>query len=190
MGKWYSHPFGGVRIVIPVDSNDRTADVIPQAQQLPGGTQCFRFPPNAVIEPWIPNNCSFSSATDWQERQCDDIANWALVLQTMASYLGLTSDRVGMLMPATTSAAGSYNDWDIQLLAQQVEENNIRHVGTWAIAYDHTIDYAFAKTIASLMDKSGNLYVSSNGDCGDKQPCYGSIQDAINDAATGSVMLS
>ncbi|MBW1803689.1 MAG: hypothetical protein JRJ85_23525, partial [Deltaproteobacteria bacterium] len=151
--------------------------------------QFYNNPPNAVIKPWIPEGCDFCSATDWQERQCEDIANWALVLQTMASYLGLTSDRLGMLMPTTPSAAGSYNDWDIQLLAQQVEENNIRHVGTWAIAYDHTIDYAFAKTIAGLMDKPGNLYVSSDGDCGDKQPCYGAIQNAINDAVTGSVLL-
>jgi len=151
--------------------------------------QFYNNGPNAVIEPWIPNNCSFSSATDWQERQCDDIANWAMVLQTMASYLGLTPDRLGMLMPTTTSAAGSYNDWDIQLLAEQVAENSIKHVGTWAIAYDHTIEYTFSKTIASLMDKPGNVYVSSDGDCGDKQPCYGSIQSAINDAVTGSVIL-
>ena len=151
--------------------------------------QFYNNPPNAVTVPWIPAGCAFWLAIEWQEKQCDNIANWVLVLQTMASYLGLTPDRLGMLMPTTPSAAGSYNDWDIQLLAKQVEENNVKHVGTWAIAYDHTIDYAFVKTIASLMDKPGNVYVSSDGDCGDKQPCYGSIQNAMNDAVTGSVIL-
>jgi|GEM_PF-6488055 len=34
-----------------------------------------------------------------------------------------------------------------------------------------------------------NAYVSSDGDCGDKQPCYDSIQKAIDEAATGSVIL-
>ncbi len=151
--------------------------------------QFYNNGPNAVTIPWIPAGCAFWLATDWQGKQCDGIPNWVMVLQTMASYLGLTSDRLGMLMPATTSAAGSYNDWNIELLADQVAENNIRHVGTWAIAYDHTIDYAFAKTIASLMTKSGNIFVSSDGDCGDKEPCCASIQKAIDDAFTESVIL-
>jgi len=33
------------------------------------------------------------------------------------------------------------------------------------------------------------LYVSSDGDCGTKSPCYDSIQDAIDDAPTESVIL-
>ena len=33
------------------------------------------------------------------------------------------------------------------------------------------------------------LYVSSDGDCGTKTPCYNKIQDAITDAATGSIIL-
>jgi hypothetical protein len=37
-------------------------------------------------------------------------------------------------------------------LAEQVEPYAITHVGTWAIAYDHSIDYAFAKAIAGLME--------------------------------------
>ena len=36
---------------------------------------------------------------------------------------------------------------------------------------------------------SGTFYVSSNGDCGDKEPCYSKIQDAIDNAVTGSVIL-
>ena len=151
--------------------------------------QFYNNGPNAVTVPWIPADCAFWLATDWQEKQCDDITNWVLVLQTMESYLGLTHDSLGMLMPTTTSAAGSYNDWNIELLAEQVIENNIKHVGTWAIAYDHTIEYAFAKTIASLMDKFGNVYVSSNGDCGNKTPCYTTIQAAIDAAGTGTAIL-
>jgi hypothetical protein len=39
------------------------------------------------------------------------------------------------------------------LLAEQVEVRAIiTHVGTWAIDYDHAIDYAFAKAIAGLME--------------------------------------
>jgi len=33
------------------------------------------------------------------------------------------------------------------------------------------------------------LYVSSSGNCGARNPCYGRIQDAINDATTESVIL-
>ena len=36
---------------------------------------------------------------------------------------------------------------------------------------------------------SGSFYVSDNGDCGDKEPCYSKIQDAIDNAVTGSVIL-
>jgi len=36
---------------------------------------------------------------------------------------------------------------------------------------------------------ASNLYVSANGGCSDKIPCYDSIQNAINDASTGSVIL-
>ena len=36
---------------------------------------------------------------------------------------------------------------------------------------------------------ASTLYVSSNKDCGDKTPCYDSIQNAIDDAATGSAIL-
>lgn len=36
---------------------------------------------------------------------------------------------------------------------------------------------------------ASTLYVSSNGYCGDKTPCYTSIQEAINAATTGSTIL-
>jgi pectin methylesterase-like acyl-CoA thioesterase len=36
---------------------------------------------------------------------------------------------------------------------------------------------------------TSTLYVSSNGDCGDKGPCYDSIQKAINNANSGSLIL-
>ncbi len=116
--------------------------------------QFYNNGPNAVTLPWVPGgDCKFWLATDWQGSQCDSITNWVLVLRTMQSHLGLTHDQLGMLFPTTPAAAGSYNNWDIQLLAKQVREYEITHVGTWAIAYDHTIDYAFAKAIAGLMEK-------------------------------------
>lgn len=116
--------------------------------------QFYNNGPNAVTIPWVPGgDCEFWRATDWQGEQCDSTPNWILVLQTMQSYLELTHDQLGMLFPTTPAAAGSYNNWDIQLLTDQVREYQIKHVGTWAIAYDHTIDYAFAKAIAGLMEK-------------------------------------
>jgi chitinase len=116
--------------------------------------QFYNNGPNAVTLPWVPGgDCKLSVATDWQASQCDNTTNWALVLQTMESHLKLSPDQLGMLFPTTPSAAGSYNNWDIELLAKQVKEYGITHVGTWAIAYDHTIDYAFAKAIAALMEK-------------------------------------
>jgi|GEM_PF-2560906 len=114
--------------------------------------QFYNNGPNSVAIPWVPEDCDFWLATDWQKRQCSGIPNWVLVLQTMQTHLQLTHDQLGMLFPTTPSAAGSYNNWDIQLLADQVKEYEIRHAGTWAIAYDHTIDYAFAKAMGALME--------------------------------------
>ena len=40
-----------------------------------------------------------------------------------------------------------------------------------------------------MLEAAPNLYVGSDGDCGVKEPCYDSIQDAVNGAADGSVIL-
>ena len=65
--------------------------------------------------------------------------------------------------------------------------------GTWYIHVQakDTAGNESAVTTAStvLNDNSSTLYISVNGGCGDKAPCYKSIQAAINDAATGSVIL-
>ncbi len=57
-----------------------------------------------------------------------------------------------MLIPTTPSAAGNHNDWDIDLLRQQIADSNVRRVGTWAIAYDNEIGYRFSRTMAGIMD--------------------------------------
>ena len=46
----------------------------------------------------------------------------------------------------------------------------------------------YGNDISFKTSYASTLYVSSNG-CGDKTPCYDSIQNAINDAATGSAIL-
>ena len=77
--------------------------------------------------------------------------------------------------------------------------------GTINYAYDNNgrltgADYGAGKSIAYTYDSNGNLltrkvdvsapqYVSDDGTCGGKSPCYPSIQDAIDNAATGSVIL-
>jgi len=44
--------------------------------------------------------------------------------------------------------------------------------------------------VSKLSDTtSPTIYVSISGDCGEKTPCYASIQEAINVASTGSVIL-
>lgn len=116
--------------------------------------QFYNNGPNAVTVPWIPGgDCRFWEATDWQASQCDDITNWVLVLQTMQSYLEMSQGQMGMLFPATPQAAGSYNNWDVTLLAEQVKKYGIQHVGTWDVTYDKIAGYAFAKAVAALMEQ-------------------------------------
>ena len=48
---------------------------------------------------------------------------------------------------------------------------------------------SYGNSMIFTTESTSNLYVSSDGDCGDKEPCYGSIQDAVNDAIDGSAIL-
>ena len=58
-------------------------------------------------------------------------------LDAISDADGLTQEQKGMLIPCSTSAASSYNNWDIAKLASEVSYANVTHVGTWAIAYDN-----------------------------------------------------
>jgi len=120
--------------------------------------QFYNNGPNAVTTPWTPEyTCWESPPNDWQDPSPDCYVTagtpwWVAVLQTITTHLGMNASTQGMLMPTTTAAAGNNNDWDINLLKEQVASYGITHVGTWAIAYDNTIDYAFSKAMASIMD--------------------------------------
>ena len=60
-----------------------------------------------------------------------------------------------MLVPATTAAAGAYNNWDADKLAAQVRVANVTHVGTWAVAYDSTQDWKLAEALGRLLPRGG-----------------------------------
>jgi len=123
--------------------------------------QFYNNGPNAVTTPWTPPfTCWQSPPRDWQDISPDcytvpaDTPWWVAVMDQTATHLGMAKDARGMLMPATTQAAGNNNDWDIPLLKTQMISSGIKHVGTWAIAYDNKNNYEFAKSMASIMDAS------------------------------------
>jgi len=122
--------------------------------------QFYNNGPNAVTTPWTPAFDGWcGTPRDWQDPspECYVTAGspwWVGVLQTITGHLGMDKSTQGMLIPTTRSAASNNNNWDIGLLKRQVEAAGVTHVGTWAVAYDNTIGYAFSKAIASIMDPS------------------------------------
>eukprot|EP00756_Hemistasia_phaeocysticola_P056294 Hpha_TRINITY_DN3238_c0_g1::TRINITY_DN3238_c0_g1_i1::g.185818::m.185818 len=114
--------------------------------------QFYNNPPNAVTTPYIPTDSEWPSpwtVSDWQQEH-DGLAFWAAVMNAIEKADGLTDPQRGMLIPASASAAGSQNHYDIAKLATQVKFANITHVGTWAIAYDNQQGWTFAKAIGGL----------------------------------------
>jgi len=124
--------------------------------------QFYNNPPNAVTTPFVPafgGNSWVAPPNDWQGVTPDGYEGagqsyWLSVLEATSKHLGLSDSQKGMLIPTSKSAASSYNDWDIAQLKQQIQQSKVRHVGTWAIAYDNEIGYQFAKAMASIMDPS------------------------------------
>jgi len=120
--------------------------------------QFYNNGPDAVTTPWTPAFDGWcGTPRDWQDPSPECYVTkgspwWVGVLQTITGHLGMDQSTQGMLIPTTRSAASNNNNWDIGLLKRQVEASGVTHVGTWAIAYDNTINYAFAKAIASIMD--------------------------------------
>merc|ERR1712232_1425808 len=81
-------------------------------------------PPNAVTTPWIPTDTT-KWPTPWSvgNWQAEDSAGqgeafWAAVLGQIGVVTGLKQAQLGMLFPASTSAAGGENNWDVDKLAQ------------------------------------------------------------------------
>lgn len=74
-------------------------------------------------------------------------------MDTTATLVGMTPQQRGIAIPATPSAAGNNNQWDLNLLAAQVRVGDIRNVATWALGYDKQNDWALANVIAALNDQ-------------------------------------
>lgn len=64
-----------------------------------------------------------------------------------------------------------------------LSSGTLYHVKAYAV---NSVGTAYGNDLT--FTTSNALYVSSNGNCGTKNPCYDSIQEAIQDAATGSVI--
>jgi len=118
--------------------------------------QFYNNPPNAVAKPWIPTN-----ATEWPtpwtigDWQAEDSAKqghafWAAVLKQIGLVAGLKQSQLGMLFPASTSAAGGENNWDMDKLAQQGAKAGVTHFGNWALAYDRQKGWKAAIALGKL----------------------------------------
>ena len=58
--------------------------------------------------------------------------------------------------------------------------------GSVSVAHD---TYAAPNNLVINKTYTSTLYVSANGNCGGKKPCYFTIQAAVNAASTGSVIM-
>jgi chitinase len=120
--------------------------------------QFYNNGPNAVTIPFTPKltGAWSSPPKTWQGATPSGYQGqgkpwWVSVLKTTSDLYKLKPGQRGMLIPATTNAAGNNNNWNIALLKDQVQANGITHVGTWAIAYDKSQGWKFAKAMAQIM---------------------------------------
>jgi len=117
--------------------------------------QFYNNGPNSVDKPFLPSPLLWPKpweVTDWQDEK-NNTAFWAGVLDAIGTASNCQQSQLGMLVPASRSAAGSYNNWNFNKLKQEVIWAKIRHVGTWAIAYDNQQGYKFAHTMASINEE-------------------------------------
>lgn len=117
--------------------------------------QFYNNPPNAVTTPWTPTDTSKWptpwSVSSWQaDDPAGDEGYWGAVLKQIGVEAGLKQGQLGMLYPASTKAAGAQNNWDVEKLAQQVQEAGVTHVGNWALAYDREEGWKGAIALGKL----------------------------------------
>jgi len=114
--------------------------------------QFYNNGPNAVAHPFLPSASRWPkpwTVKDWQDESNNE-SFWAGVLGAIGVAANVPKHKQGMLVPATAAAAGNNNHWNIHKLVHQVRQAGVKHVGTWAIAYDKTQNWKFAKALGSL----------------------------------------
>jgi len=114
--------------------------------------QFYNNPPNAVTTPFVPQ---YESHANWQTPSNQPW--WLVTMDTTATLVGMSANARGIAIPATSQAAGSYNNWDLNLLASQVRMGDIRNVATWALGYDKTNNWQLAQTIAALNNNDNSI---------------------------------
>merc|ERR1740136_290222 len=72
-------------------------------------------------------------------------------MDATADYLQLTRSQRGVAVPASTSAAGSYNNWNFDKLRKTCKTSGIKNIATWAIGYDNTQNWKLAKALLPLL---------------------------------------
>lgn len=121
--------------------------------------QFYNSPPFLVFSPYNPptvNGLFHFPPLGWQDPTPSSFVGsgkswWVNVLDAINSHANLDDSKRGLLVPASKLAATLYNNWDFVKLASSIVDANVTHVGTWAIAYDKSVDYAFSKAMASTM---------------------------------------
>jgi len=145
--------------------------------------QFYNNPPNAVTTPFVP---SYEDYPDWQTP--NDMPWWLVTMDTTAALVDMSANQRGLAIPATTEAAGSYNNWDLNLLATQIRVGDIRNVATWALGYDKTNSWALANVIAALNndESSSTTFLSSSSTAdASSSKCTPELQAVRTFAATG-----
>lgn len=95
------------------------------------------------------------------------------VMPDSGTYYAITSDSGGYAIPI--SSAGTYR---------------VTFSGTQDAIRDVTVENeSVLLDLIFTPSEVSNVYVGNNGDCGSKTPCYDSIQNAIDNVATDSIIL-
>jgi len=114
--------------------------------------QFYNNGPNSITTPWVPDATLWPTpwtVTDWQQ-ETSGHSFWGDVIGQIGKETGLSQSQLGMLLPATRAAAGSYNNWDVNKLVREVSAAGVTHVGTWAIAYDNTQNWKLAEALGAI----------------------------------------
>ena len=99
------------------------------------------------------------------------------------------NQRVKMYAPSTWSSGSSYSHLDYDTF-----NNTPNQLMVYAISAGESVHDPGAVTRGLLEDlgwtagTTSNIYVDPSGHCGGKVPCYTTIQEAVNDASTGTTI--
>ena len=106
--------------------------------------------------------------------------------QTVVRFQYGTTSSYGSEINATPSLLSGSTFQTVNAQVSELVPNTTYHFRVFA---SNDTGSAYGRDMTFKTADVVTIYVSSDGDCGIKNPCYDSVQDAIDDASNGSVIL-